>query len=145
MRRTAAFTAALIAGSAALAPAVATADTTPANTTASYLQFAKLLNGNIATLDCNVLGTALRATGTVNAETTRSGLVENLNTTFGESTALRLATASTINTVADRALQCGVVKADPVTPASKALEIASKLSSNAGLPDARTLAALSSK
>ena len=40
-----------------------------------------------------------------------------------------------------RALACGIVKPDPVTPLDQAIEMSSKLSSQAGLPEARNLVA----
>ena len=47
--------------------------------------------------------------------------------------------ASTVGAVADRALECGIVKPDPVTPLDQLFAGSSQMSSKAGLPDIRTL------
>lgn len=131
-----------------LAAVTATGALTATNADAqnNTLQLVKALNGNIATLDCNTVGTLLRGAKLVGPDTTRSQLVGTLNKQFGADASIALITASTINAVGDRALACGVVKKDPVTPQSQAIEIASKLSSQAGLPEVRDiLPALSSQ
>lgn len=95
----------------------------------------KVLNGNIATADCSTLGSALRVTKLVHAETTRSGLVRNVNNAIGPDAELRLVTAPTVNALGDRALACGIVKQDPVTLESQLQQLSSTLSSRMGLPD----------
>ena len=132
MRR---ITAALAAGLIAVTGFAGTA--TPAK--AQTLELVRLLNGNIATANCDSLRTGLTATRMVNKDTTRSQLVMNLNTVVGDDAALRLVSASTVGAVADRALECGIVKPDPVTPQSQAIEFVSQLSSRAGLPELRNL------
>lgn len=106
----------------------------------SAVELVRLLNGEIATADCGRLGTTLRVTGMANRETTRSQLVANVNNAVGQNASLRLVAAPTVNALGDRAVQCGVVKPDPVTPMSKVVEMSSKLSSDAGLPDIRVIA-----
>ena len=44
-----------------------------------------------------------------------------------------------MNALGDRALECGVVKPDPVTPLNQAIAFASQLSSQAGLPELRNV------
>lgn len=129
------------------AAACATAVIIPANTTAAraqtapqvspstYVALIKVLNGNIATADCSTLGSALRVTKLVDAETTRSGLVRNVNNAIGPDAELRLVTAPTVNALGDRALACGIVKQDPVTLESQLQQLSSTLSSRMGLPD----------
>ncbi|WP_290341568.1 hypothetical protein [Corynebacterium auris] len=131
MRRIAPTLAAGLVAAAALAA--------PAQAQPTYFELLKTINGNVATADCNVLGTALRATGFVTADTTRSGLVASLNKAIGDDSALRLAASGTISAVGDRALECGVVKPDPETPIDQALKLSSQLSSQAGLPQIRDL------
>ncbi|MEX3504899.1 hypothetical protein [Corynebacterium sp. LK2510] len=131
MRRIAATVAAGFIASAAIA--------SPAQAQANYFELLKVVNGNVATADCNVLGTALRTTGFVNDSTTRSELVTSLNKAVGEDASLRLVAAGTINAAGDRALECGVVKPDPVTPITQAIDFASQMSSQAGLPQLRDL------
>ncbi|WP_291314166.1 hypothetical protein [Corynebacterium sp. UBA2622] len=105
----------------------------------NYVELLKVVNGNVATADCTVVGAALRSTGLVNDATTRNGLVAGLNKAIGEDPALRLVAGGTVNAIGDRALACGVVKADPVTPVDQAVLFASQLSSQAGLPQLRDL------
>lgn len=107
--------------------------------TANVLEIAKLLNGGIATADCGAVSAGLKSTGLVGADTTRSQLVTNLTKAVGDDATLRLVSAPTINTIGDRALECGVVKPDPVTPLNQAITFASQLSSQAGLPELRNL------
>ena len=76
MRR---ITAALAAGLIAVTGFAGTA--TPAK--AQTLELVRLLNGNIATANCDSLRTGLTATRMVNKDTTRSQLVMNLNTAVG--------------------------------------------------------------
>lgn len=103
------------------------------------LELVRALNGGIATMDCNSVGTLLRGAKLVDDTTTRSQLTSKLNKQFGADASLTLIAAPTINAVGDRALACGVVKADPVTPQNQAIEIASQLSSQAGLPEIRNI------
>ncbi|MDY5785388.1 hypothetical protein [Corynebacterium sp.] len=131
MRRIAATVAAGFIASAALA--------SPAQAQANYFELLKVVNGNVAAADCNVLGTVLRTTGFINDSTTRSELVTSLNKAVGEDASLRLVAAGTINAAGDRALECGVVKPDPVTPITQAIDFASQMSSQAGLPQLRDL------
>ncbi|AKV57955.1 hypothetical protein [Corynebacterium riegelii] len=121
----------LVAAAVALAPAAA-ADN-------SLVQLIRVVNGEVETADCNTLGAALRVAGLVDADTTRSQLVRKVNGAIGDDSSLRLVTAPTVNKLGDRALQCGVVKPDPVTPQSQAIEFVSQLSSRAGLPELRNL------
>ena len=121
----------LVAAAVALAPAAA-ADN-------SLVQLIRVVNGEVETADCNTLGAALRVAGLVDADTTRSQLVTKVNGAIGDDSSLRLVTAPTVNKLGDRALQCGVVKPDPVTPQSQAIEFVSQLSSRAGLPELRNL------
>lgn len=103
------------------------------------IELVRALNGGISTMDCNSVRTLLRGAKLVDDTTTRSQLTSKLNQQFGADASLTLIAAPTINTIGDRALQCGAVKADPVTPQSKAIDIASKLSSQAGLPELRNV------
>lgn len=129
---TATLAAGLVAATALFLPAQAHAQTSP-------LELLKIVNGGVATADCSAVGTVLRGTGMATKDTTRSELVDNLKKAIGEDTTLRLVTASTVTATADRAVECGVVKADPVTLRSKAVEMSSQLSSEAGLPDLSAL------
>lgn len=111
----------------------------PAQAQTNVLEIAKLVNGEIATADCGAVTAGLKATGLVGAETTRGELVTSLNKAVGDDSTLRLVAAPTINTIGDRALECGAVKPDPVTPLNQAVAFASQLSSQVGLPELRNL------
>ena len=139
MRRLASLAAAGLVAAAAFAGTAAPAQ-------AQTIELIKLLNGNVATANCDVLRASLTATRMVGPDTTRSQLIGNVNAAVGQDATLRLASASTVATLGDRALECGAVKADPVTPQSQAIDFASKLSAQAGLPELRNvLPALSSQ
>lgn len=105
---------------------------------AQTLELIKLLNGNVATANCDVLRASLTATRMVGPDTTRSQLIGNVNAAVGQDATLRLASASTVATLGDRALECGIVKPDPATPLDKFFEMSSQMSSQANLPDIRT-------
>lgn len=131
--------AAAIAGPAAPAHAQTQAQ---AQTQAPSLELIKLLNGGVANANCDMLRTSLTATRMVGPDTTRGQLVQNVNAVVGQDAALRIASASTVNTLADRALECGIVKPDPATPLDQFFAMSSQLSSQAGLPDIRTVIGL---
>ncbi|WP_018296034.1 hypothetical protein [Corynebacterium lubricantis] len=103
------------------------------------LDLVKIVNGGVDKVSCKDLGTALRTTKLVDGDTTRSELVANLNKAIGGDSTLKLVTASTINKVGDRALECKIVKADQLTPVEQAIEFSSQLSAEAGLPEVRNL------
>ena len=63
----------------------------------------------------------------------------NVNKAVGEDAALRLVAAPTVNTLGDRALECGIVKPDEVTPLNQAIAMSSQMSSQAGLPEIRNV------
>lgn len=130
MRRIATLAAAGLMTAAAIA--------TPTAAQAQTFELIKLLNGNVATANCDALRTGLTATRMVGPDTTRSELVANVNAVVGQDATLRLASASTVAALGDRALECGIVKPDPVTPMDKFFEMSSQMSSQAGLPDIRT-------
>lgn len=147
MRRlSATLAAAALAAAATLSPIAAHAqDAKPAQTKTdlgTYVELTKVLNGEIKTANCDTLSTTLKLTKMVDGETTRSTLVQNLNKVVGDNSALRLATAPTVNALGDRALECGIVKADPVTPLDQAVKMSSQLSSENNLPELRNLVAL---
>ena len=106
---------------------------------ADTLALVAALNGNIKTMDCRALGLLLNGVGLVSPETTRGELVANTHKLVGDDAGLRLASAPTINTLGDRALECGLVKADPVTPIDQAIAASSQMSSQAGIPEIRNL------
>lgn len=127
---------------AAIATAVAATGAINANQAEAQnntLELVRALNGGIATMGCNSVGTLLRGAKLVDDTTTRSQLTSKLNKQFGADASLTLIAAPTINTIGDRALACDVVKADPATPQNQAIEFASKLSSQAGLPELRNI------
>lgn len=131
MRRIATLAAAGLMTAAAIAsPATAQAQT-------QSLELIKLLNGNIATANCDALRVGLTSTNMVGPDTTRSQLVSNVNNVVGTDATLRLVSASTVGALADRALECGIVKPDPVTPMDKFFEMSSQMSSQANLPEIR--------
>ena len=127
-------TTALVAGALALGALAA-----PANAQTNYAELIRALNGNVKTMDCNALRTVVRGAGLANENTTRSEFVGNVNKAVGEDAALRLVAAPTVNTLGDRALECGVVKPDEVTPLNQAIAMSSQMSSQAGLPEIRNL------
>ena len=127
-------TTALVAGALAFGALAA-----PANAQTNYGELIRALNGNVKTMDCNALRTVVRAAGLANENTTRSEFVGNVNKAVGEDAALRLVAAPTVNTLGDRALECGVVKPDEVTPLNQAIAMSSQMSSQAGLPEIRNV------
>ncbi|MBA1838408.1 hypothetical protein GC584_11045 [Corynebacterium sp. zg912] len=131
MRRLASLAAAGLVAAAAFAGTAAPAQ-------AQNFELIKLLNGNVATANCDVLRASLTATRMVGPDTTRSQLIGNVNAVVGQDATLRLASASTVATLGDRALECGIVKPDPATPLDKFFEMSSQMSSQANLPDIRT-------
>ena len=131
MRRISSALAAGLIATAAFASSAAPAQ-------AQTVELIKLLNGNIATANCDALRAGLTATRMAGPDTTRSELVANLNAAIGQDATLRLASAATIAALGDRALECGIVKADPATPLDQLLTLSSQLSSQADLPDIRT-------
>jgi len=131
MRRLASLAAAGLVAAAAFAGTAAPAQ-------AQNFELIKLLNGNVATANCDVLRASLTATRMVGPDTTRSELIGNVNAVVGQDATLRLASASTVATLGDRALECGIVKPDPATPLDKFFEMSSQMSSQANLPDIRT-------
>ena len=140
------FRTAAIAATVAAVAATGIINGNQADAQNNTLELVRALNGGIATMDCNSVGTLLRGAKLVDDTTTRSQLTSKLNKQFGADASLTLIAAPTINAVGDRALACGVVKADPATPQNQAIEFASKLSSQAGLPELRNvLPALSSQ
>ena len=127
-------TTALVAGALAFGALAA-----PANAQTNYGELIRVLNGNVKTMDCNALRTVVRGAGLANENTTRSEFVGNVNKAVGEDAALRLVAAPTVNTLGDRALECGVVKPDEVTPLNQAIAMSSQMSSQAGLPEIRNV------
>lgn len=127
-------TTALVAGALAFGALAA-----PANAQTNYGELVRVLNGNVKTMDCNALRTVVRGAGLANENTTRSEFVGNVNKAVGEDAALRLVAAPTVNTLGDRALECGIVKPDEVTPLNQAIAMSSQMSSQAGLPELRNV------
>lgn len=127
-------TTALVAGALAFGALAA-----PANAQTNYGELLRVLNGNVKTMDCNALRTVVRGAGLANENTTRSEFVGNVNKAVGEDAALRLVAAPTVNTLGDRALECGIVKPDEVTPLNQAIAMSSQMSSQAGLPEIRNV------
>ena len=132
LRRTALAAAGVLVATSLISPATAGADT-------NYVELVRVLNGNVKTMDCNALRTVVRGTGLADENTTRSQFVGNVNKAVGEDAALRLVAAPTVNTLGDRALECGVVKPDQATPLSQAIAMSSQMSSQADLPEIRNL------
>ena len=122
---------------AGLMAAAAIASPTTAQAQTQSLELIKLLNGNIATANCDALRVGLTSTNMVGPDTTRSQLVSNVNNVVGTDATLRLVSASTVGALADRALECGIVKPDPATPMDKLFEMSSQMSSQANLPEIR--------
>lgn len=127
-------TTALVAGALAFGALAA-----PANAQTNYGELLRVLNGNVKTMDCNALRTVVRGAGLAGENTTRSEFVGNVNKAVGEDAALRLVAAPTVNTLGDRALECGIVKPDEVTPLNQAIAMSSQMSSQAGLPEIRNV------
>ena len=127
-------TTALVAGALAFGALAA-----PANAQTNYGELIRALNGNVKTMDCNALRTVVRGAGLAGENTTRSEFVGNVNKAVGEDAALRLVAAPTVSTLGDRALECGVVKPDEVTPLNQAIAMSSQMSSQAGLPEIRNV------
>lgn len=110
MRRSALALTTVAAATAALFAPVASAQTT------NVVGLISLVNGGIETADCASLDTVLTGLNLVDEDTTRSELVSDLNAHVGDDLTIRLLGASTISTIGDRALECGIVQPDPETP-----------------------------
>ena len=93
---------------ACTAAAVAAGTAAPAQAQTG-LELIKILNGNVATANCDVLRVTLRGTGLANDNTTRSQLVNNVNKAVGAEPALRLVTGPTVNALGDRALELSLI------------------------------------
>ncbi|MDR7328908.1 hypothetical protein [Corynebacterium guangdongense] len=122
MRRlslTTAATAAAVAASLALAP-VAGAQT-------ASLELLALVNGEVGTADCGLVETALTNLDLVDEDTTRAELVSNINAYIGDDVMLKFVASTSVNAIADRALECEIVQEDPKEDALSAL-----LNSSAG-------------
>ncbi|WIM67065.1 hypothetical protein QP027_07995 [Corynebacterium breve] len=109
---------------------------------ANVFDLLKTINAGVENTDCSTLGTVLRGAKLVDDTTTRSQLVADLNSKLGDDATMKLVSGPTINKLGDRALECKIVKADKLTPADQALQFASKLSAEAGLPELRNVAPL---
>nr|VDG63145.1 Alpha helical Porin B [Streptococcus thermophilus] len=133
------FRSAAIATALAAVAATGAFGATQAEAQNDLYSLTKILNGNIATLDCNAMKTVLRGSQLAGPDTTRGQLVNSLTEQTRTDARLALLTAPTINALGDRALECGAVKPDPVTPESEAVAFASKLSADAGLPELRDI------
>lgn len=109
-RRIAATAAATAALGAALTPAAS------AQNLGDLLTGAGQLNQVIDNFDCTVLREGLTRTGTANQDTTRSQLADSLRNAADLGAidpVLGLAGTVYADRIADRALACGIVKADP--------------------------------
>lgn len=128
---------------AALAAAALTVGlTTPAaHAQTNVLGLIGLVNQGVENTDCRTLDAGLNAAGLVGEGTTRNQLVATLNARVGDDATFALISAPTINTIGDRALECGIVQPDPVAPVDQAVKFSSELSSQAGLPELRNLLA----
>ncbi|SES31182.1 hypothetical protein [Corynebacterium cystitidis] len=111
----------------------------PASAQTNVLSLINTINSGIETVDCGTLEAGLRGVGLIDDNTTRSELVKDLNNLVGDDASIKLISAPTINTVGDRALECKIVKADPVTPVDQAIAFSSHMSSQVGLPEIRNL------
>ncbi|WP_257162130.1 hypothetical protein [Corynebacterium cystitidis] len=127
----------IAAATAATALAIGLA--APASAQTNVLSLINTINSGIETVDCGTLEAGLRGVGLIDDNTTRSELVKDLNNLVGDDASIKLISAPTINTVGDRALECNIVKADPVTPVDQAIAFSSQMSSQAGLPEIRNL------
>ena len=105
--------AAVTAASLALAPVAGAKDTS--------LELLALVNGEVKTADCAVVETALTNLDLIDEGTTRAELVTNINAYIGDDPFLKLALSTSVNAVADRALECGHVEEDPEEDALTAL------------------------
>ncbi|WP_257160541.1 hypothetical protein [Corynebacterium cystitidis] len=132
-----AITTRIAAATAATALAIGLA--APASAQTNVLSLINTINSGIETVDCGTLEAGLRGVGLIDDNTTRSELVKDLNNLVGDDASIKLISAPTINTVGDRALECNIVKADPVTPVDQAIAFSSQMSSQAGLPEIRNL------
>ena len=77
--------------------------------TANFENLAKVA-AQADTISCPDLKKQLDKTGRVNANTTRTDLVNMANAELASKPSLRIAAGPTINKVADRAVACGLVK-----------------------------------
>ncbi len=101
----------LAAGAAVTAAALALAPVASAQTT--VVDLVPLVNGEVETADCGALGTVLTGLNLVDEDTTRAELVTDINALIGDDIALKLMLGTSVNAVADRALECEIVQEDP--------------------------------
>ena len=106
LRRTAKTTA--VAAALALTAGIATA--TPAHSVELNMENLRKVVANADSISCPDLKKQLDKTGRVNANTTRTDLVNMANAELASKPSLRIAAGPTINKVADRAVACGLVK-----------------------------------
>lgn len=106
LRRTVKTTA--VAAALALTAGIATA--TPAHSAELNMENLRKVVANADSISCPDLKKQLDKTGRVNANTTRTDLVNMANAELASKPSLRIAAGPTINKVADRAVACGLVK-----------------------------------
>lgn len=106
----------LAVASAALALSATLTPAASAQDLGALLNGAGQINQIIDNFDCNTLGQGLRHANLVNQDTTRSQLAGSLKTATNldqVDPVIALAGNVSADRIADRALACGVVKADP--------------------------------
>lgn len=101
---------AAVATAAALTAGIATA--TPAHSAELNMSNLMKVATQADSISCADLKTQLDKTKRVTANTTRADLVKMANAELASKPLLRAAASRTINKVADRALACGLVKAN---------------------------------
>lgn len=67
---------------------------------------------------CPAFGPIVKASGMVNDDTTRGELIASLRKSLGDEQTVQVAATPTINAIGDKALECNVVKPDPLDPAA---------------------------
>ena len=133
---------------AALALTAGIATTTPAHSAELNMENLRKVVANADSISCPDLKKQLDKTGRVNANTTRADLVKMANAELASKPLLRAAAGPTINKVANRALACGLVKANKAStpakpapapaPGNRTPSVPAKPSKNAGNTTSKT-------
>ena len=108
----------VVSATAAAAASVALVPAAGAQDLRATGELLYVINNGIESADCNVVRVPLEGLGLVDDSTTRGELVAELNGLAGNDLTARVLTAPTINAIGDKALECGVVKPDPLDPAA---------------------------
>lgn len=107
-----------VSAAAATAASVALIPAAGAQTFGDAAELIGLVNNGIEDARCDQVGPVLRGLNLVDDTTTRGELVADLRSYAGDDATFQWVSTPTINTIGDKALDCGIVQPDPLDPAA---------------------------